>query len=245
MKIHILTLFPNMFAGPFDESIIKRARERGLVSISIYNLRHYTQDKHHVVDDYPYGGGRGMVLKPEPLFEAVESIRGDARIPVILLTPQGRLFSQQVAQELARYDEMILICGHYEGVDERVREHLVDDEISIGDYVLSGGEIAAMVVVDAVARQLPGVLGAEGAAGEDSHALGLLEYPQYTRPQLFRGWAVPEVLLSGNHAHIAKWRRQQSILRTLRRRPDLLERAELSPEEKGFLEEIKKGNQAR
>ena len=243
MRIHILTLFPDMFVGPFDQSIIKRAREGGLVSISIHDFRQYARDKHHVVDDYPYGGGGGMVLKPEPLFEAVESIKGDAQIPVILLTPQGRLFSQQVAQELAAYDEMILICGHYEGVDERVRQHMVDDEISIGDYVLSGGELAAMVVVDAVVRQLPGVLGAEEAAGEDSHARGLLEYPQYTRPQLFRGWAVPEVLLSGNHAQIAKWRRQQSLQRTLRRRPDLLERAELSPEEKRFLEEIRRSNQ--
>ena len=252
MHIHILSLFPNMFNGPFGESIIKRAIDRGLVQIAIYNIRDYTSDRHHVVDDYPYGGGQGMVLKPEPIFEAVESIRGqgvecgesekgESEMPVILLTPQGRLFHQRVAEELAKYDEMILICGHYEGVDERVREHLVTDEISIGDYVLSGGELAAMVVVDAVVRQLPGALGAEGAVSEDSHSSGLLEYPQYTRPQAFRGWEVPPVLLSGNHAEIAKWRREQSILRTLKRRPDLLERADISPEERRLLERMKRG----
>ena len=236
MRIDILTLFPNMFSGPFDESIIKRAIDRQLVSLAIHNLRDYTSDKHRIVDDSPYGGGPGMVLKPEPLFAAVEAIRGEAQIPVILLTPQGRLFDQRAAEELATYDQMILICGHYEGVDERVREHLVSDEISIGDYVLSGGELAAMVVVDAVVRQLPGALGSEASAGEDSHASGLLEYPQYTRPQVFRGWGVPEVLLSGNHAKIARWRREQSLLRTLRRRPDLLERINLTDKEKRFLE---------
>ncbi len=236
MRIDILTLFPNMFSGPFDESIIKRAIDRQLVSIVIHNLRDYTSDRHRIVDDSPYGGGPGMVLKPEPLFAAVEAIRGEAQIPVILLTPQGRLFDQRAAEELATYDQMILICGHYEGVDERVREHLVSDEISIGDYVLSGGELAAMVVVDAVVRQLPGALGSEASAGEDSHASGLLEYPQYTRPQVFRGWGVPEVLLSGNHAKIARWRREQSLLRTLRRRPDLLERINLTDKEKRFLE---------
>lgn len=240
MRIDILTLFPNMFSGPFNESIIKRAIDRQLVSIVIHNLRDYTSDKHRIVDDYPYGGGPGMVLKPEPLFAAVEAIRGEAQIPVILLTPQGRLFHQRAAEELATYDQMILICGHYEGVDERVREHLVSDEISIGDYVLSGGELAAMVVVDAVVRQLPGALGSEASAGEDSHASGLLEYPQYTRPQVFRGWGVPEVLLSGNHAKIARWRREQSLLRTLRRRPDLVEGAELSTEERRLIERLKR-----
>ena len=240
MRIDILTLFPNMFSGPFDESIIKRAIDRQLVSIVIHNLRDYTSDRHRIVDDYPYGGGTGMVLKPEPLFAAVEAIRGEAQIPVILLTPQGRLFDQRAAEELATYDQMILICGHYEGVDERVREHLVSDEISIGDYVLSGGELAAMVVVDAVVRQLPGALGSEASAGEDSHASGLLEYPQYTRPQVFRGWGVPEVLLSGNHAKIARWRREQSLLRTLRRRPDLVEGAELSTEERRLIERLKR-----
>lgn len=239
MRIDILTLFPNMFSGPFDESIIKRAIDRQLVSIVIHNLRDYTSDRHRIVDDSPYGGGPGMVLKPEPLFAAVEAIRGEAQTPVILLTPQGRLFQQRAAEELATYDQMILICGHYEGVDERVREHLVSDEISIGDYVLSGGELAAMVVVDAVVRQLPGALGSEASAGEDSHASGLLEYPQYTRPQVFRGWGVPEVLLSGNHAKIARWRREQSLLRTLRRRPDLVEGINLTDEEKRFVEKAR------
>jgi len=235
MKIHILTLFPGMFVGPFSESIVKRAIDRGLVEIAIHNIRDYTSDRHHVVDDYPYGGGPGMVLKPEPLFEAVESVKGESQIPVILLTPQGRLFDQRAAEEFSYYEEMILICGHYEGVDERVREHLVTDEISIGDYVLSGGELAAMVVVDAVVRQLPGALGSETSGGEDSHSSGLLEYPQYTRPQDFRGWVVPEVLLSGNHAQIAKWRREQSLLRTLKRRPDLMERAELTDKERKLI----------
>ncbi len=236
MHIHILTLFPNMFTAPFGESIVRRAIDRGLVQIAIYNIRDYATDRHHVVDDSPYGGGPGMVLKPEPLFKAVEAVLGEkgesGLPPVLLLTPQGRLFNQQAAQELAGYREMVLICGHYEGVDERVREHLVTDEISIGDYILSGGELAAMVVVDAVVRLLPGVLGSEASVVEDSHVGGLLEYPQYTRPQSFRGWEVPEVLLSGNHAAIARWRREHSLRRTIRRRPDLLERAVLSEEER-------------
>lgn len=235
MHIHILTLFPNMFTAPFGESIVRRAIDRGLVQIAFYNIRDYATDRHHVVDDSPYGGGPGMVLKPEPLFKAVEAVlgeKGESGLPVLLLTPQGRLFNQQVAQELTGYREMVLICGHYEGVDERVREHLVTDEISIGDYILSGGELAAMVVVDAVVRQLPGVLGSEASVVEDSHIGGLLEYPQYTRPQSFRGWEVPEVLLSGNHAAIARWRRDHSLRRTIRRRPDLLARAALSEEER-------------
>ncbi len=240
MKIHILTLFSDMFTGPFSESIIKRAIDRGLVTIAIYNIRDYTSDKHHVVDDSPYGGGPGMVLKPEPLFAAVEAIRGEAELPVILLTPQGRLFNQRAAEELSHYEEMILICGHYEGVDERVREHLVTDEISIGDYILSGGELAAMVVVDALVRQLPGALGSEESVEEDSHATGLLEYPQYTRPQSFRGWEVPEVLLSGNHAAITRWRREQSLRRTIKRRPDLLERAALSDEERRVIKRMER-----
>ncbi len=243
MHIHILSLFPNMLSGPFSESIIKRAVDRGLVEIELYNIRDYTADKHHVVDDYPFGGGQGMVLKPEPIFAAVESIKGESEVPVILLTPQGRLFDQMVAEELATYREMLLICGHYEGVDERVREHLATDEVSIGDYVLSGGEIAAMVIVDAVVRQLPGALGAEEAVEEDSHSSGLLEYPQYTRPRVFRGWEVPEVLLSGNHAEIARWRKEQSIMRTLRRRPDLLERVDLLREERMLLDKIKRGEE--
>ena len=234
VRIDILTLFPQMFEGPFDSSIIKRAIEQELVSINIHNFRDYTHDKHHTVDDYAYGGGAGMVLKPEPLFEAVEAIKPSdqaGKVSIVLLTPQGRLFSQNIASELSKYDWLILICGHYEGVDERVREHLVTEEISVGDYVLTGGELAAMVVVDAVVRLLPEVL-AEDSLAYDSHVDGLLEYPQYTRPENFRGWAVPEVLLSGNHAQIARWRREQSIMRTFRRRPDLLGKAGLSSEEK-------------
>jgi tRNA (guanine37-N1)-methyltransferase len=230
VHIDIFTLFPEMFQGPFNFSILKRAIDHGLVSMNIHNIRDYTHDKHHTVDDYAYGGGAGMILKPEPIFEAVESIKSNIKpeigeLPVILLTPQGRLFSQQIARELSTYSHLILICGRYEGVDERVREHLVTDEISIGDYVLSGGELAAMVVVDTVVRLLPGVLGSEASLMEDSHVDGLLEYPQYTRPVEYRGWSVPEVLLSGNHAQIARWRREQSIQRTSERRPELLDKA--------------------
>ncbi|MFC2027817.1 tRNA (guanosine(37)-N1)-methyltransferase TrmD [Chloroflexota bacterium] len=238
MHIDIVTLFPNMFSGPFDESIIKRAVDNGLVEITIHNLREYGLGKHRVVDDYPHGGGAGMVLMAEPLFAAVEAVNDDSKIPVILLTPQGRLFNQEVAEELASHSRFVLVCGHYEGVDERVREHLVTDEISIGDYVLTGGELAAMVVIDTVVRQLPGVLGSDESVKEDSHSNGLLEYPQYTRPQDFRGWEVPPVLLSGHHAEIAKWRREQAILRTLKRRPDLLEKAEITKEERQMLEKL-------
>lgn len=236
MRIDIVTLFPNMFSGPFDESIIKRAIDNGLIDIVIHNLRHHGLGKHHVVDDYPHGGGAGMVLMSEPLFAAIEAIEGYSEAPIILLTPQGRLFNQNVAEELATLSRFTLICGHYEGIDERVREHLVTDEISIGDYVLTGGELPAMVLIDATIRQIPGVLGSEESLKDDSHARGLLEYPQYTRPQSFRGWEVPPVLLSGNHAEIAKWRRQQAILRTFIRRPDLFEKAELSEEERQIVE---------
>jgi tRNA (guanine37-N1)-methyltransferase len=240
MRIDIITLFPNMFAGPFAESIIGRAIEHHLVTIVVHDLRDYGLGKHRVVDDRPYGGGPGMVLKPEPLFELVERIKGGDRVPVILLSPQGRLFSQKVAWELATHEQLVLICGHYEGVDERIREHLVSDEVSIGDYVLTGGELAAMVVVDAVVRLLPGVLGSEESPKDDSHASGLLGYPQYTRPHVYRGWAVPQVLLSGNHSQVADWRREQSLLRTLARRPDLLEKADLSAEERRFIETMKR-----
>ncbi len=235
MNIDILTLFPQMFQGPFDDSILKRAIEHKLVNIGIHNIRDFTHDKHRTVDDYVYGGGAGMILKPEPVFEAVESLKANIKPeagepPVILLTPQGRLFSQQIAQELSGYSHLILISGRYEGVDERVREHLVTDEISIGDYVLSGGEVAAMVVVDAVVRLLSGVLGSESSLAEESHVDGLLEYPQYTRPAIYRGWIVPEILLSGHHAEIARWRRQQSVQRTRARRPELLHRISLTTE---------------
>jgi len=239
MQIDILTLFPEMFQGVFGSGVIGRAMEQGLVGISLHNFRDQAHDKHHTVDDYPYGGGAGMVLKPEPIFEAVEAIKGEAEMPVILLNPAGRLFNQKVAEELARYDRMIIICGRYEGVDERVGQYLATDEISIGDYVLTGGEIAAMVVIDAVVRLLPGVLGSELSPLEDSHVAGLLEYPQYTRPPGYRGWTVPEILLSGNHAQIAGWRREQSIRRTCERRPELLDKVDLSPEEKRLVEELR------
>ena len=247
MRIDILTLFPQMFQSPLDSGIFKRALERKLVEIAVHNIRDYTHDKHHTTDDYPYGGGDGMILKPEPIFEAVEKIISETHsenepstLPVILLTPQGRPFSQKIAQELSGYSQLILICGHYEGVDERVREHLVTDEISIGDYVLSGGELASIVVADAVVRLVPGVLGSSTSPVDDSHSTGLLEYPQYTRPPVYRGWAVPEVLLSGNHAQIAKWHREQAIVRTAGRRPELLDKATLSSEENRFVEGLQK-----
>jgi tRNA (guanine37-N1)-methyltransferase len=243
LRIDIFSLFPQMFAGPFGTGIFKRAISDGLVSVNIHNIRDFTHDKHHVVDDYPYGGGSGMVLKPEPIFEAVESfkkvlkLKKGEKLPVILLTPQGRPFTQNVAAELTSFSHLALICGHYEGIDERVREYLATDEVSIGDYVLSGGELAAMVVVDAVVRLLPGVLGSEASTHEDSHVNGLLEYPQYTRPPQYRRWKVPEVLLSGNHAKVARWRFRQSLKRTFKRRPELLEALNLSNEEKRMLEE--------
>ena len=221
MKIDVLTLFPAMFAGPLDESIIKRAREAGRLDLAIYNLRDYAHDRHRTVDDRPFGGGPGMLLKPEPIFEAVESLaRENTR--VILLSPSGRPFTQAIAQELAGLEHLLLVSGHYEGFDERVREQLADDELSIGDYVLTNGALPVMVIVDAVTRLLPGVLGDEGSARDDSFSQGLLEYPQYTRPAEFRGMKVPEVLLSGNHAEIARWRAEQARLRTKERRPDLL-----------------------
>jgi tRNA (guanine37-N1)-methyltransferase len=224
VRIDIFCLFPEMFVSPFNQSIVKRAKEQGLVDIVIHNIRDHTHDKHHTADDYPYGGGPGMVLKPEPIFEAIEATKqqiNPGKVAIILLTPQGRLFSQQIAQELASHSHLMLICGHYEGVDERVHEHLATDEISIGDYVLSGGEPAAMVLVDAIVRLVPGVLGSQTSLNSDSHTGGLLEYPQYTRPQIYRGWPVPSVLLSGNHEEIARWRHQEAISRTAKRRPDL------------------------
>jgi len=251
MHIHIFTLFPSMFNSYLDESILKRAQQANLISIHLHDIRVYTTDKHHVTDDAPYGGGGGMVMKAEPIFAAVEavsneqshfaSLRGlssaisNQQTPIILLSPLGRTFNQEIANELALHERLMLICGRYEGVDERVREHLITDEISIGDYVLTGGELPAMIMVDAIARHIPNVLGAENAASEDSFATGLLEYPHYTRPPEFRGWAVPEVLQSGDHAKIAKWRRQQALRRTLQNRPDLLASANLSEEDKKFL----------
>ena len=238
-----------MFHGPLEESILKRAQESDHLSVALYNIRDYATGKHHVTDDAPYGGGGGMVMKPEPIFAAVEAILpsplpsrgcrgglgGGADVPVILLSPQGRLFTQAVATTLSCYPRILLICGRYEGVDERVRQYLATDEISIGDYVLTGGELAAMVIIDAVTRLLPGVLGDPAATAEDSHARGLLEGPQYTRPATFRGWEVPEVLRSGNHAAVARWRREQALRRTFERRPDLLARTDLTPQDREFL----------
>lgn len=240
MHFDILTLFPGIFEGVFSESIVKRVCEAGLVSIAIHNIRDYATDKHHITDEPPYGGGGGMIMKPEPIFRAVEAILGleegqKPEVPVVLLSPQGRLFIQSVARELSRHPHLVLICGHYEGVDERVRQFLATDEISIGDYVLTGGEIPAMVIVDAVTRLVPGVLGDPGATFEDSHAESILEYPHYTRPSVFRGHPVPEVLLSGNHAEIVRWRRQEALRRTFERRPDLLAKAQLSPADREFL----------
>lgn len=221
MIIDVITLFPSMFRGPVDESILKRARERGVVDLRLINLRDFAHNRHRTVDDKPFGGGQGMLLKPEPLFEAVESVRRD-NSHVILLSPQGRTLRQGIAIELSHKPHLILVCGHYEGVDERVRERLVDDEISIGDFVLTNGNLAAMVLIDAVVRLLPGALGDDQSAHDESFTGNLLEYPQYTRPAEFRGWKVPEVLLSGDHAAIARWREEQRKMRTRARRPDLL-----------------------
>jgi tRNA (guanine37-N1)-methyltransferase len=225
MEIDILTLFPRIFEGPLDESILKRARERGLVQVRIHNLRDYTHDKHHVVDDKPYGGGPGMLMKPEPIFEAVETLRR-ADTCIVLMTPQGQSLTQQRAQAFAQKPHLLILCGHYEGVDERVREALVHEEVSIGDYVLTNGALAAAVLVDAVVRLVPGVLGDDESAQQDSFSGGLLEGPQYTRPPEFRGMRVPEVLLSGDHGAVAVWRAEQSRKRTQERRPDLLKKKE-------------------
>jgi tRNA (guanine37-N1)-methyltransferase len=267
MQFDILTLFPGMFTGPLTESIIKRAVQAGLIGIGIHDIRAYTTDKHHTADDAPYGGGAGMVMKAEPLAAAIRDVlrdketrrQGDEEIAddaanslslspsllispsrrklVILMTPAGELFSQRTAMELAGYEQLVLVCGHYEGVDERACETLIDREISIGDYVLTGGELAAMVVVDAVARLVPGVIDAESIS-EESHSAGLIEYPQYTRPAVWEGREVPAVLRAGHHGEVARWRREQQLRRTLARRPDLLERAELTPTDRAFLATI-------
>jgi tRNA (guanine37-N1)-methyltransferase len=243
MRFDIVTLFPEMFSGPFQASMLERAQRQGLIEIRVVNLRDFATDKHRVTDDAPFGGGGGMVMKPEPLFAAVEALRcppeKGCREQVVLLCPQGRLLAHPIAAELARDDHLILLCGHYESVDERVRQHLVTDEVSIGDYVLTGGELPAMVLVDAVARLVPGVLGDDAAPLDDSFATGLLEYPHYTRPANFRSWSVPEVLLSGDHEKIRRWRREQALRRTLERRPDLLEQAELTKEDLAVLQRLK------
>ncbi|MCC9076990.1 tRNA (guanosine(37)-N1)-methyltransferase TrmD [Litorilinea aerophila] len=261
----IFTLFPSMFCGPLSESILKRAQEKGLLSVALHDIRAYTTDRHHICDDTPYGGGGGMIMKPEPIFRAVETVLTrppgwqlppedafvnlppwdpeapaplPADVPIILLTPQGRRLNQAIVTELSHFSRLALICGRYEGVDERVRTQLVSDEISIGDYVLSGGELAAMVLVDAITRLVPGVLGYAEGAQQDSYSPGLgglLEGPQYTRPYTFRGEQVPDILLSGHHGHVARWRREQALLRTLQRRPDLLQMVNLSEEDRAFL----------
>jgi tRNA (guanine37-N1)-methyltransferase len=238
MRFYVFTLLPETFTPYLQASILQKAAERGLVEIALHNIRDWARDKHHTTDDTPYGGGGGMVMKPEPVFEAVESVLGpEPGCPVILLTPQGRVFNHAVAEELAQHERIALLCGRYEGVDERIRERLVSDEISIGDYVLTGGELPALILIDAVSRLIPGVLGDPDGATDDSHASGLLEYPHYTRPPEFRGMSVPEVLLSGDHAKIEQWRREQSLLRTLKRRPDLLKSAPLTKADIKFLKE--------
>ena len=246
IRFHVVTIFPAMFVSPFAESIVARAIKNGLVDVKTYDIRDHAHDRHRKVDDYPFGGEPGMLMKPEPLFDTVDSVRASANLdddtPVILLSPQGRTLTQRVVEEFSAYSDLVLICGRYEGVDERVREHLATDEISIGDYVLSGGELAAMVVIDAVSRLIPGVVGSLESTLDDSFTTGLIQHPQYTRPAEFRGWAVPDILLSGNHAEIARWRRQESLRRTFLRRPDLLESAQLSDEDLRFIEGLRGRN---
>ena len=250
MQFEVFTLLPEIFPPYLESSILNRARQKGLIDVRVHNIRDYTHDKHHTTDDTPYGGGGGMVMKPEPVFEAIETVLGlnplqtqpetASNIPIILLTPQGRVFNQRIAEELSRHERIVLLCGRYEGIDERIREHLVTDEISIGDYVLTGGELPALMIIDAVSRLLPGVLGDPTGAEDDSHSMGLLEYPHYTKPPEFRGWKVPDVLASGNHAKINKWRREQALSRTFNKRPDMLEKAELSKEDLKFVESLRR-----
>ena len=253
MRFDLLTIFPEFFAGPFGHGILRRAQQQGHIEIAIHDLRSFTSDKHHIVDDRPFGGGDGMVLKPEPIFRAVETLLADAldtpadkRTAVVLMSPQGRTFNHQEAQRLAgECSRLILLCGRYEGVDERVVEHLVTDELSIGDYVLTGGELPAMVVVDAVTRLLPNVLGSETSAVHDSFVAGLLDYPHYTRPAEFRGWRVPEVLIGGHHGEVAKWRRRAALLKTLQRRPELLAQAELTADERRWLAQLEQADDSK
>ena len=237
MRVDVLTLFPAMFDGPMTESMLWKARDRGLLDLRLHDIRDFTTDKHRTADDIPYGGGGGMIMKPEPLMSAIESVLQEAApgTPVILMSPQGRLFSHKIAKELAGYERIVLVCGRYEGIDDRVRQLAATDEISIGDYVLTGGELPAMVIIDAMVRHIPGVLGAEGAADADSHADGILEGPHYTRPPVFRGLAVPQVLQEGDHAKVTRWRREQGLRRTWEKRPDLLMKADLTEDEKYLL----------
>ena len=245
MRFHVLTIFPGMFDGPLSESIIARALERGLVEVSLHDIREYATDKHRSVDDYPYGGGYGMVMKPEPIISAVKGVKAKARLadttPVVLLTPQGTRLTQPIVERLGAHEDIVLICGRYEGVDERVTESLDAREISIGDYVLSGGELGAMVVIDAITRLIPGAVGSIESTQDDSFSTGLLQFPQYTRPAVYEGMETPEVLLSGNHGEIERWRRRESLRRTLERRPDLLEGAELTDGEREYIEGLRDG----
>lgn len=239
MLFDIFTLFPETFKPYLEISILKRAIDNGLLEVAIHDIRNWTTDKHHITDDTPYGGGGGMVMKPEPVFAAIESVLGSPpACPIILLTPQGRIFTQRIAHELSGYPHVSLLCGRYEGFDERIRQHLVTDEISIGDYVLTGGELPALILMDATSRFIPGVLGDPDGAMDDSYASGLLEYPHYTKPSDFRGYRVPDILLSGDHALIKRWRREQALLRTIKRRPDLLLSAELSDADRNYLEQL-------
>jgi len=246
MTFDLVTIFPAMLEGPLREGVLARAIERGLVDVRIHDLRTYTEDRHRVVDDVAYGGGPGMVMKPEPFFKAVEAVAAERGRPdaVILTTPDGRLFDDAAARRLSRASHVVVLCGRYEGVDDRVRQHLATEELSIGDYVLTGGELPALVIVDAVARLIPGVVGDDESVARDSFARGLLDYPQYTRPAVFRGSEVPAVLLSGHHGRIEQWRRREALRRTLRVRPDLLERAELSDEDRRLLNEMRQENEA-
>ena len=241
MRIDYLTLFPEMFEGVLNHSILQRAQDKGMLAVNTVNFRDYAENKHNQVDDYPFGGGQGMVLKPEPIFNALESLQQTAETRVVLMCPQGEPFTQEKAQELSEAEHLVFICGHYEGYDERIREHLVTDEISIGDYVLTGGELPAMTMTDAIVRLIPGVLGNQQSHEDDSFQDGLLEFPQYTRPREYRGMNVPEVLLSGNHARIDAWRREQKLLRTYRNRPDLLDKAELTKQDQDILKRYRKG----
>ncbi|TYS91118.1 tRNA (guanosine(37)-N1)-methyltransferase TrmD [Rossellomorea aquimaris] len=242
MRIDVLSLFPSMFEGIFGESILKKAYEKEAVSYNVINFREYADNKHNQVDDYPYGGGAGMVLKPQPIFDAVDALKKEqqSKPRVILMCPQGERYTQQKAEELAKEEHLVFICGHYEGYDERIREHVVTDEISIGDYVLTGGELGAMVVIDSVVRLLPGVLGNEDSPIQDSFSSGLLEHPHYTRPSDFRGLKVPDELISGNHRLIDEWREKESLRRTFERRPDLLERYSLTDRQKAWIEDWRK-----
>ena len=242
MRFHVVTIFPEMFDGLLDVGVLKRAINNRLIEVNLTDIRDFTTDKHRSVDDYQFGGGSGMLLKPDPLFKSVESIQQqqslDINVPVILMSPQGRTLSQKIVEDLSRFENLVLICGRYEGVDERVREHLVTDEISIGDYVLSGGELAAMVLIETISRLIPGVLGSIESAEDDSFTSELLQNPQYTRPAVFRDWSVPEVLLSGDHKEIEKWRRQEALRRTHQRRPDLLDKNKLTKDELNFIKEL-------